>query len=318
MCKKWLLRKSLGSVKRLFAFSSGWEFRSNRKVKDRLFRELFAKDKEALLQLYNALHGTDYQNEEDLEVITMDNVLYMGMKNDLAYMLIGTINLYEHQSTYNPNMPLRFLHYISQEYLRYVDYTEQNIYGSTQVKLPTPHFVVFYNGEKDMPDEKLLKLSDAYEVTEEEKSLEVVVRMININYGRNKELMQGCSKLEEYAFFIHQVRLNLQKGMKRKKAVDEAIFYCIEHGVMAEFLKKHRFKARGNVLFEYDENWHMYMERRDARAEGREEGRAEALTELCQDWNVSREDTIQKVSEKLNISESKAEELVEKYWRGMP
>ena len=184
------------------------------------------------------------------------------------------------------------------------------------MKLPTPHFVVFYNGVKDMPDERLLKLSDAYEITEEEKSLEVVVRMININYGRNKELMQGCSKLEEYAFFIHQVRSNLQKGMKRKKAVDEAIFYCIEHGVMAEFLKKHRFKARGNVLFEYDENWHMYMERRDAKAEGREEGREEgikALVESGQDWNVSREETIRKVSEKLNISKSKASELVDKY-----
>ncbi len=85
---------------------------------------------------------------------------------------------------------------------------------------------------------------------------------------------------------------------------------------MAEFLKKHRFKARGNVLFEYDENWHMYMERRDAKAEGREEGRAEALTELCQEWNVSREETIRKVSEKLNISESKATEMVDKYWKG--
>ena len=285
---------------------------AQREFRDRLFKFIFGNPdhKEWTLQLYNAINGSHHTNVDDIQLNTIDDILYMGMKNDLAYMLIGTINLYEHQSTYNPNMPLRFLHYISQEYLRYVDYTEQNIYGSTQVKLPTPHFVVFYNGEKDMPDEKLLKLSDAYEVTEEEKSLEVVVRMININYGRNKELMQGCSKLEEYAFFIHQVRLNLQKGMKRKKAVDEAIFYCIEHGVMAEFLKKHRFKARGNVLFEYDENWHMYMERRDARAEG-----IKVLVETLQEMGVSETETAQRLMDKLQVSDQEVRRIMEQYWK---
>ncbi len=168
---------------------------------------------------------------------------------------------------------------------------------------------------------RIRKLSDAYEITEEEKNLEVVVRMININYGRNKELMRGCSKLEEYAFFIHQVRLNLQKGMKRKKAVDEAIFYCIEHGVMAEFLKKHRFKARGNVLFEYDENWHMYMERRDAKAEGIQLGREKgerALVETFQELGLSKEDTLKRVQDKLQLSDLEAKEILEKYWREIP
>lgn len=294
------------------------------------------------MQLYNALNGSDYEESEALEVITMDDVLYIGMRNDLSFLLAGTINLYEHQSTYNANMPLRFLHYISQEYLRYVDYTEQNIYGESLIKLPTPHFVVFYNGGREMPDEKILRLSDAYETDLKEKSLEVTVRMLNINYGNNKTLMKKCSRLEEYAIFIHQVRQNLKKGMKPNKAVDEAIFYCIDCGIMVDFFKKHRFRARGYGMLEYGSDWHMYMERRDARAAGREEGRIEGMAEgriegrmegmaegrmegmaegekigavkMCKELGISREAALDRVMEKYELQKTEAEKLIEKYW----
>lgn len=318
MCLKFFLTKSYGGVKQLWKLPKNMFPRGNRKIKDKLFRDIFSKDKKALLQLYNALNHSDYQNWEDLEVITIDDVLYIGMKNDLTFLVMGTINLYEHQSTYNVNIPLRFLHYISQEYLRLVDCTGQNIYGEKLIMLPTPHFVVFYNGEKDMPDEQILRLSDSYEVKREENSLEVTVRMINVNYGRSNELMKKCSRLEEYSIFIQQVRVNTKKGMKLNKAIDEAIFYCIDHGILTDYLKKHRFRAKMYGLLEYGSDRHMYMERRDARAagwaEGRLEGEMSSTIEMCKEFSVSQEDTLKKIMCKFNLEEETAKQKLEEYW----
>ena len=151
----------------------GWRGRRKvqRQIKDRLFRFLFEKDKEALLALYNALNGTDYQNTTDLRVVTIENVVYVVMKNDLAFVIAGTLNLYEHQSTYNPNMPVRFLIYLAEEYQKLLNKAERYIYGSKQVTLPTPQCIVFYNGEKEMPEEEILSLSDAFENQKDRKSV---------------------------------------------------------------------------------------------------------------------------------------------------
>ena len=309
VCKFFLI-KDYGVVKYLWKLPKNMFPRANRKIKDKLFRDIFSKDKKALLQLYNALNHTDYQNWEDLEVITIDDVLYIGMKNDLSFLMMGTINLYEHQSTYNVNIPLRFLHYISQEYLRFVDCTGQNIYGEKLIMLPTPHFVVFYNGEKDVPDEQTLRLSDSYEVKREGNSLEVTVKMINVNYGRSNELMKKCTRLEEYSIFIQQVRVNTKKGMKLNKAIDEAIFYCMDKGILVDYLKKHRFRARMYGMLEYGSERHMYMERRDARLEGEISG----TIEMCKEFSVSREDTLKKIMCKFNLEEEMAKQKLEEYW----
>ncbi|MBO5209442.1 MAG: hypothetical protein J6B68_08870, partial [Lachnospiraceae bacterium] len=158
----------------------------HKQFKDRLFRFLFEEDKEALLQIYNALNGTDYQDASQLQVVTIENAVYIVMKNDLAFVLAGTMNLYEHQSTYNPNMPVRFLIYLASEYQKVVQEAEESLYGGRQIMLPTPQCVVFYNGEKDMPEEQILRLSDAFENKKQEADVEVKVRMLNINYGHNK------------------------------------------------------------------------------------------------------------------------------------
>lgn len=310
MCLNFFLRKSFGGVKQSLSVSRRRPVRANRLLKDRLFRDIFSKDKRALLQLYNALNESNYQDSDKLKVITMDDVVYIGMKNDLSFLVMGTINLYEHQSTYNTNMPLRFLIYICQEYLRYVDSTEQDVYGEKLIVLPTPHFVVFYNGEKDMPDEKMLRLSDAYETKEEEKSLEVTVRMINVNYGRSKELMKKCNRLEEYSFFIHQIRENLKKGMKLKRAVDGAIHYCIDNGVLVDYLKKYRFRARAFEFVEYGSKRHLYMVRRDARAEGEIIG----AIKVYRDMGVSREATMEKILDNFTMREAELEEIMNEYW----
>ena len=121
--------------------------KARREYKDTVFRMLFSDEKN-LLSLYNAVTGRSYEDAKELEIVTLDNAVYMGMKNDLAFLLDLHISLYEHQSTKNPNMPLRDLFYISLEYQKYV--SDKSLYSSALLKIPAPVFIVFYNGAEDM------------------------------------------------------------------------------------------------------------------------------------------------------------------------
>ena len=172
--------------------------RANRKYKDTVFRMLFS-DKENLLSLYNAINRSVYENPEDLEIVTLENAIYMGMKNDLAFIIDTNLFLYEHQSTYNPNMPLRGVFYFSRLYEGYVADNNLMIYHEKRVRLPKPKYIVFYNGTKAEPDRQILKLSDSFPDDGIQSHLEVMVVALNINYGHNRELMEKCRKiLEEY------------------------------------------------------------------------------------------------------------------------
>lgn len=264
-----------GLVYRIFTTGTQNRIFVNRKVKDRLFRFIFSNDREALLQLYNALNGTQYLDAGALEIITVENIIYMSMKNDLAFIMVGTLNLYEHQSTPNRNMPLRMLLYLSQEYQKLVTGMKADIYGSRLIKLPTPQCVVFYNGTKEEPEEQILRLSDSFDNQEMEAGVELKVKVLNINYGYNKELMDRCRKLWEYAYFVHQINQNLQKGMPLKTAVDHAVFCCIEEGILADILEQNRMEVMGMLLTEYNERKTMRYLRKEAREEGLEEGREE-------------------------------------------
>lgn len=175
-----------------------YEHRVNRKYKDSLFRKIFS-DRKDLLDLYNALNGTQYTDEEELTVTTLEDVIYISIKNDVSFLLGGTMNLYEHQSSYNPNMPIRGLMYLARLYQNYIDDCEINVFSPVLKHLPSPKFIVFYNGSRDEPDQKLLRLTDAFaeEGTPEESCLECCATMLNINYGHNYELMEKCRRLEE-------------------------------------------------------------------------------------------------------------------------
>lgn len=244
----------------------------NRKVKDRLFRYVFCNDKASLLELYNALNRTSYTNADALEIVTMDSVIYMSMKNDIAFVLYGVIQLYEHQGSFNPNMPVRFLIYLGQEYEKIIARRKQNVYGSKMITLPTPQCIVFYNGSRDMPEEKLLRLSDAYENKNLESSLELNVRMININFGHNKELMQKCRKLYEYSYFVAQIRDNTDQGMQLSEAVDRAVNYCMEKDILSDILEEHRMEVVGMLINEFNERKHWKLVTRAAIEQGKKEG----------------------------------------------
>ena len=171
--------------------------------KDTIFRMLY-HDKENLLSLYNAVNGRNYTNVEDLQIVTLENAIYMGMKNDLAFIMDMNLYLYEHQSTYNPNIPLRNLFYIADEYQRLV--VRKSLYSTVIQKIPTPRFIVFYNGTKKVDDYNEFRLSSAYENSTDDPDLELRVTMLNVNDGHNLELMEHCRTLKEYAKYVARVR----------------------------------------------------------------------------------------------------------------
>lgn len=238
-----------------------------RNYKDTVFRMLF-KEKENLLSLYNALNGTGYTNVDDLEITTLENAVYMNYKNDISFVLSHELLLYEHQSTFNPNMPLRDLFYVSSVLQGRI--SGDDLYSRKIVRIPAPKFIVFYNGTGSQPERQILRLSDAFEKKQEQPALELNVIVYNINLGRNSELLAACSLLKEYAQYVDQVR-TLARELPFPKAVEKAVDYCIGNGILADFLRENRAEAIAMSIFEYDEEKHMKNEREEGREEGREE-----------------------------------------------
>ena len=226
---------------------------ANRKYKDTVFRKLFS-DRKNLLSLYNAINGTDYKNPEDLEIVTLDSAIYMGMKNDLAFIIDTGLFLFEHQSTYTPNMPLRDLFYVSGEFQKLV--TQKSLYASTLQRLPAPNFIVFYNGSERTEDRWENFLSEAYENLSGEPQLELRVVTLNINKDHNPELMEQCQTLREYAIYVDRVR-TYAKVMDLSTAVKKAIDECIQEGILEEFLRANRAEVIAMSIFEYDKEFEM-------------------------------------------------------------
>ena len=227
---------------------TGASLTANRKYKDTVFRRLFS-DRKNLLSLYNAISGTAYENPDDLEIVTLENAIYMGMKNDLAFIIDTNLFLYEHQSTYNPNMPLRDLFYISSEYQKLVDH--KSLYSSTQQKVPAPNFIVFYNGTVKKEDCWTNYLSEAYENLTGEPNLELKVITLNINEGHNKELMAQCQTLREYAQYVNCVRKYAEE-LELNEAVKLAVDECIRNNILSEFLRANKSEVISMSIFEYD------------------------------------------------------------------
>ena len=220
---------------------------SDRRYKDTIFRMLFS-DKKNLLELYNAVSGRHYDNPEDLQIVTLENAVYMGMKNDLAFLLSTGIYLYEHQSTVNPNMPLRNLFYISSEYSKLVE--TKSLYSSAIQKVPAPNFIVFYNGQDEVADRSEYRLSDAFAPHVNNPALELRVTVLNINYGRNLELMKQSRTLRDYAQYVALVRKYKEESGSLDDAVNRAVDECIKNDILADFLRKNRAEVVMTSIFE--------------------------------------------------------------------
>ncbi len=240
-----------------------------REYKSRVFVMIF-RDKKELLGLYNAVSGRNYEDPELLTITTLENALYMSVKNDLSFIIDSRLSLYEHQSTHNPNMPLRFLIYLADIYSGLVK--DKNIYGTKVIPLPAPQFIVFYNGEMTRPDHEVLKLSDAYLAKDRRISLELIVDVLNVNVEHNKELLKACRTLGDYAEYVSRIR-KYAKTMSIEEAVETTIDECIQEGILGEFLKQNRAEAKSMSIYEYNEEEHLRMERESAYEDGREQER---------------------------------------------
>ena len=241
-----------------------------RNYKDRIFRMVF-REKKALLALYNAMNETDYENEDDLKVTTLESALYLEMKNDVSFVLYDELLLYEHQSTKNPNLPLRNLFYVSDVYSELTK--DLFLYGSGPVQIPEPKFVVFYNGLENMQEREVLKLSSLYAKKAEHISLELETLVLNVNVGYNKILMERCRQLSDYAQFVSEVRKRLSKKIPLSEAVNEAVEDCIQRGILAEFLSKNRAEVIKVSIYEYDEEKVKRMFKEECMKLGMEQGK---------------------------------------------
>ena len=286
------------------------EKKPNRLYKARLFVMIF-EDKRKLLELYNAISGKHYEDPELLEINTLENAIYMSMKNDLSFLIDARLSLYEHQSTYSPNLPVRFLFYLSDMFSGMT--ADANLYGTKKVELPAPRFVVFYNGEADQPDRQILKLSDLYTVKEEDPMLDLKVLMLNVNQGHNPELMEICHTLWEYAEYTGRVR-KYAKEQPIAEAVERAITECIQEGILKEFLEKNRREAKNVSIYEYDQEKHIRQEREEAWEAGEKAGEHKGEEKKLKEQilkKLAKGKTIPEIAEALEESEDVIRRLAE-------
>ena len=259
--------------------------KANREYRDRLFKFIFGNpdNKAWTLSLYNAVNGTNYENADDITFNTINSAVYMSMKNDVSFLVDDAISFYEQQSTYNPNMPMRFLIYAGMVYSKYIERnTSYHKYSRIQQYAPTPKCVCFYNGATDVDDRLELKLTDSF-AQAERSDVELKVTMININYGHNRALMDACKPLKEYAWFVGKIRENREIFETLEEAVDAALNELADDSIIKPFLIDNKAEVKEMCITEYDEEKTFAQQRaegvEEGRIEGRREGRIEGIKE---------------------------------------
>jgi hypothetical protein len=266
------------------------EAKTNTRHKDALFKLIFGDYKENALSLYNAINGTNYTNTDDLEITTLKDALFIGIKNDLSFMINHEMCLYEQQSTFCPNMPLRGLGYFADLYKQYLGIDDEyanKLYSSCAVDIPVPKYYVFYNGQPERPDREDLFLSSLYGGGGD---VEVVAHMLNVNVGHNKELMDRCKPLADMAELIHRSREYKKQGCTNEEASHKAIDSCIKDHILEDILRKERARVR-NILYSglteeetrRMHEWELEEQTKEAREEAREEAKQDAVKRLVAD-----------------------------------
>ena len=264
-----------------------WDYMTNRKIRDTVFCH-FMSNESHLLSLCNALNDTGYDESSDITINTLEGSFFSNIKNDISFLLNNlVVVLIEHQTTINPNMPLRFLSYVDELYKRYTSTSHKKIYGDDLLKIPAPEFYVFYDGNDTSFEQQTLKLSDAFE-TQSDK-LELTVHVYNLADGMNDELKRKCLPIGEYSIFSNAYKHFRQQKMEIDHAVDAAIKYCLENNVMVDYLKNNQKEVIDMFGFEWNEK-----EEREALLEigeerGRLEGKIESIKELMRNLNLSPE-----------------------------
>jgi len=258
----------------------------NNKFKNSVFTLLFS-DPALLRELYCALEGVSLPPDAPVSINTLEDVLFMDLINDISFEIDGKlVVLIEHQSTVNPNMALRLLMYIARVYEKIVE--GKNIYSSKELSIPRPEFFVLYNGTAPYPDEKIMKLSEMFEnpavlgLPEKDfLSLELVVKVININEGRNKEIAERCKKLSEYSAFVAKARVFEKEFGSREKGVKEAVKYCEKHDILKEFISLHGTEVLSMLYTEFKLDDALAVRYEEGCEEGFVEGQRENTLKIA-------------------------------------
>ena len=244
----------------------------NRKHKDSLFVDYFSKDrdwKQHFLSLYNALHGTDLQVETTrLERVNLEQVLYMDYYNDIAVMVDDQfIMMIEHQSTINPNMPLRLLEYVTRIYGNRID--SKSKFSNQLIPLAKPEFIVFYTGKENIPPESYLSLSDAFKlnhVPNSELTLELVVKVCKINGKESSQIVSQCSDLDQYVQFLKLI--DEAKSDGQAQPLTRAIQKAVRCNVLKDYLERKGGEILSILMTEYDYATDIAVKQEEAYAQG--------------------------------------------------
>ena len=276
----------------------------NREYKSDVFSMLM-QDKRRALELYNAMNDTDYDNPDEVEMVTLAGGISLSVRNDASFVVGDNLSIYEHQSTVCPNMALRSLIYfvavikerisgrrrqiVGDDGGNYADGRQhgRNIYGKSLIKIPTPKFVVFYNGAEKQPEEMTQYLSDSFEQKTDDPELELKCKVYNINYGKNRAIMDECRWLDEYMMFVDKVREyhNSKDEEELEDDINKAIDYCIENDILKEFLSERRGEVTKVMALDYTFDKQLEMERADAWKEGRV-AMSKLMNKLLDDGNI--------------------------------
>ena len=264
---------------------------TNRKRRDTVFCHYMVTESH-LLELFNALNDTHLKNSSNVNINTLEGSFFSNIKNDISFLMDNlVIVLIEHQTTINPNMPLRFLSYLDELYRRIVSGQSAKIYGSELIKVPAPEFYVFYDGDDTSFDQQILKLSNAFESASE--NLELIVHVYNLGDGKSDILKQKCSAIKEYSIFSNKYKFYRKQKLTIDQAVKEAVRYCLEHNIMAEYLRNNEKEVIDMFGFEWNEKEEKdaLIKVGEARGEARGEirGTLRAIKNLMRTTNLSAE-----------------------------
>ena len=252
--------------------------------RDHLFIAIFGKDDERSkrwrLELYNALNDSNYSDPEALELNTLENVIFIKMHNDVSFLIDSQMTLYEHQSSPNPNMPLRGLLYFAQLYQKYISREKNTLISETLRKIPNPNYVVFYNGRAVRPEQYDLHLSDAFICEDKSGNFEWTAHVININENENISLQKKCKPLYDYISFVSRINHKKEEeGMSAETAVREAVDWAISQNLLEDYIKEQKEEIIGMLLEEYDEQACIRTWQEDGFIKGHKEGHKEGVQE---------------------------------------
>ena len=220
---------------------------------------------EYALDVYNAMNDSAYTDPDMIQIMRLENGISLSVRNDASFFISNYLNLYEHQSTYSPNAPLRFLIYLTNLLKKLIG--KRDLYGRKRVQIATPHFAVFYNGTEKRPEKEVLKLSDAFIHHTDTPEIELTVTVYNINPNNNTQLLEKSEVLRSYMIFVNRVRENLEHQKKIAQnapeydeaayeeelevAINEAIDYCVKHHIMEEFFRENRNEVTKSMVLDY-------------------------------------------------------------------